>query len=285
MRTRQNEPPDWVTTHPTATPQISDTSQHCNAGRAARCLVHAPVLMYHRRCESYLEHSSSHSSPKDTTMRRILVLLMSALAAVAAALTSAAVSAHADGYGSPLPHTQRVVVRPVHADGTPAAGYSVTRETRADGIQCWGASADAVDHGIDYCGASVTYTVACWKSRNHTVLCLRDPKRKHLVRIRYQGNYKTTPVESRPKPQALDLFSGNYCLVRDGGAWPQIHGHPQWQGQYSCDSNGIYGRGNDGINRSVNPWSVHVVNNPNNNTRNAIVVRRVQTAYYVGNAA
>lgn len=217
-------------------------------------------------------------------MRRTLVLLTSALAAITAALTGAAFSAHADS-STALPHTQRVVVRPVHANGTPAAGYSVTRETSTDGVQCWGASADAVDPGIDYCGASVTYTVACWKSHNHTVLCLRDPKRKHLVRIHYSGTYKTTAVPSHPKPQALDLFSGNYCWVRDGGAWPQVHGHPQWQGQYSCNSNGIYGPGNDGINRSVNPWSVHVVNNPNNNTRNSIVVRRVQTAYYVGNAA
>jgi hypothetical protein len=213
-------------------------------------------------------------------MRRILVLLISALAAVAAALASAAVSAQAA-----LPHTQRVVVRPVHADGTPAAGYTVHRQNIPDGIQCWGASDEAVDPGIDYCGATVTNTVACWKSRNHTVLCLRDPQRKTLARIKYAGNYKRTAVPTHPKPQALTLFSGNYCVVRAGGAWPEVHGHPQWQGQYSCEKNGIYGRGNDGINRSVNPWSVHVVNNPNNNTRNSIVVRRVRTAYYVGNAA
>ncbi len=214
-------------------------------------------------------------------MRRTLVLLTSALAAITAVL-AAGVVARAD---AATPHTRQVVVRPVHANGTPAAGYTVSRETRTDGVQCWGASADAVDPGIDYCGASVTYTVACWKSRNHTVLCLRNPRRKHLVRIRYSGAYHHTAVPARPKPQALGLTNGNYCLVRDGGAWPEVKGHPNWYGQYNCRAVGLYGPGNDGINRHVDPWSVHLVRNPANNTPHAIVVRRVQTAYYVGNAA
>lgn len=213
-------------------------------------------------------------------MRRTLVLLTSALAAITAVLAGVVVRADAA-----LPHTQKVVVRPVHANGTPAAGYSVTRETRTDGVLCWGASDNAVDPGIDYCGASVTYTEACWKSSNHTVLCLRDPQRRHLVRIRYTGTYHRTAVSAHPKPQALQLFTGMYCLVRDGGTWPMVKGHPNWYGQYNCGRLGMYGPGRDGINRSVNPWSVHLVRNPDNNTPHAIVVRRVEVAYYVGNAA
>jgi hypothetical protein len=127
--------------------------------------------------------------------------------------------------------------------------------------------------------------VSCWKSRNHTVLCLRDPQKKQLVRIRYSG--PITPAARaprRPSPQALTLFTGSYCEIRDGGAWAMIKGHPNWFGHYSCTHNAIYGRG-DGINRTFNPWTVHVVNNPNNNTPNAIAVRRVRTAYYVGTAS
>jgi hypothetical protein len=212
-------------------------------------------------------------------MRRILVLVVSALAATASLLASGVVSANAA-----LPHTQHIVVRPVHSNGHPVAGYSVSHET-IQNFTCSGPSSGAVDPNIEFCGFSATYTVACWKSTNHTVLCLRDPRVENLVRIHYQGSFTPTAAPHNPSPQALTLFSNNYCTVRDGGAWSQIHGHPQWNGEYSCHHNGIYGRGRDGIDRSVNPWRVHVVNNPNNNTPNSIVVRRVKLAYYVGTAS
>ena len=212
-------------------------------------------------------------------MRRSLVLLVSTLVALATALTTAVFSANAS-----LPHTQKIVVRPVHANGTPAAGFSVTNQSIPGGLSCGGTSPSAVDDNIIYCSPSAAYTVSCWKSRNHTVLCLRDPLKKKLVRIHYSGSIAPTQAPSRPSPQALTLFSGNYCLIRDGGAWGMVKGHPLWNGNYSCVHNAIYGRG-DGINRTVNPWTVHIVNNVNNNTPNAIVVRHVRTAYYVGNAA
>ncbi|HEY2296416.1 MAG TPA: hypothetical protein VGH43_01710 [Jatrophihabitans sp.] len=216
-------------------------------------------------------------------MRRCLVLLSATLVALATALTTAVFSANAT-----LPHTQKIVVRPVHANGTPVAGYTVTNWHIQGGLDCGhglpSPSSSAVDDNIVYCGPSAAYTMSCWKSRNHTVLCLRDPQKKHLVRVRYAGSIAPTHAPHHPSPQALTLFTGSYCTIRNGGAWPMVNGHPNWFGHYSCSHNGIYGRG-DGINRSFNPWTVHVVNNTRNNTPHAIVIRRVRTAYYVGTAS
>lgn len=211
-------------------------------------------------------------------MRRTVLLLLTAAAAAVAAFAVGVTNADAA-----LPHTQKIVVRPVHADGTPVAGYTVSHETIA-GFTCSGPSSGAVDNNIEYCGFASTYTVACWKSTNHTVLCLRDPLQKHLVRITYQGSFHPTAKPQYPSPQSLTLFTGNYCLVRDGGAWPLINGHPNWNGYYGCRNNGLYGTGRDGIDRSVNPWLVHVVNNPNGGP-GSIVNRRVKLAYYVGTAS
>lgn len=212
-------------------------------------------------------------------MRRLLEIALFALAAVLAAIVTGTTPADAS-----LPHTQKIVVRPVHADGTPVAGYTVSRESIAN-FTCAGSSAAAVDNNIEFCGYSATYTVSCWKSSHHTVLCLRDPMRKQLARIRYQGTFSPSKPPRHPSPQAITLFTGNYCTVRDGGAWSTIKGHPNWYGDYGCHRNAVYGPGRDGIDRSVNPWRVHVVNNPNNTTPNSIVVRRVKLAFYVGTAA
>src|SRR5690348_17303824 len=137
-------------------------------------------------------------------MRRSLVLLLSTFVALATALTTAVFSA-----GASLPHTQKIVVRPVHANGTPAAGYSVTNQAITGGLSCGGTSPRAVADTVVYCSPSAAYTVSCWKSRNHTVLCLRDPLKKHLVRIHYSGGIAPTHAPNRPTPQAITLFSGS----------------------------------------------------------------------------
>ncbi|MGH8860543.1 MAG: hypothetical protein ACRDVG_04795 [Jatrophihabitantaceae bacterium] len=206
-------------------------------------------------------------------MKRLLALLITA-----AAFTTGAITATA---ATPLPHTQRVVVRPVHANGTPVAGYTVTHES-IPGFTCDSVSTVAVDPNIRFCGYSATYTVACWKSANHTVLCLRDPRAKSLVRIRYTGRFAPVARPHRPSPQALGLFNGGYCMIRDGGAWGWVQGHPQWAGAYSCRHVDVYGTGRDGIDRSVNPWRVHTV--AFTQSGQSIVNRRVRTAYYVGTA-
>jgi hypothetical protein len=213
---------------------------------------------------------------------RKLVVLVPTIAALCAGLALAAGQASAHAPASR--QTVGVIVRPVHRDGTPVAGYTVQREHIPD-FTCTGApSPVAVDDNVRFCGPSVTYTVACWKSRNHTVLCLRDPRKKVLARIRYVGAFRPVRALNKPSPQALSLFNGTYCLIRDGGAWPQVKGHPHWFGTYSC-SNGtfLYGLGRDGIVRSHTPWQVHMVRFHRDGTQ-TITTRAAKVARYVGTA-
>src|SRR4051794_14487736 len=163
-------------------------------------------------------------------MRRALLLLVPAvlLAAFVAPVTAVAAPAAVPT------HTVRVVVRPVHANGRPVHGYHVTRET-ISGFTCARVSRVAVDKDIRLCGFSYLNTVACWKSRNHTVLCLRRPWVKELARIRYTGRFRPVAAPRQAVPQALRLGSGNRCLVRSGGAWSTVTGHPHWVGAYVCE--------------------------------------------------
>ncbi|HET6877308.1 MAG TPA: hypothetical protein VFH38_07250 [Jatrophihabitans sp.] len=210
-------------------------------------------------------------------MRAVLALL----AALAVLSGAAAPAPRASASVASGRHTVRTVVRPVGRDGVPAAGWRVVRE-RIYGFTCnSGPSRVAVDPGIRYCGAAITNTVACWKSARHTVLCMRNPRVHQLVRIRYRGAFRPVRAAARPSPQALDLVSGNRCIIRSGGAWSPVKRHPRWFGTYSCARGNLYGPGRDGIDRSVRPWRVHLVLNPR---RPTIRQRRVAIAYYAGNA-
>jgi hypothetical protein len=167
----------------------------------------------------------------------------------------------------------------VHRDGTPADGWRVRRQ-RLYGFTCdKGPSQVAVDPNIRVCGDAITNTVAWWKSTGHTVLCMRNPRVHRLVRIRYRGSFRTLRPPAHPSPQALNLSSGNRCIIRSGGAWDPVRNHPHWFGTYSCARGNIYGRGRDSIDRSVQPWRVHLVLNPRKPT---IGVRRVAAAFLVG---
>jgi hypothetical protein len=199
-----------------------------------------------------------------------LLALATAAAATPAGLTSASAA---------RAHTRLAVVRPVHADGRPVAGYTVKHET-IPGFTCLDASTVAVDRNIDFCGFSATYTMACWKSVKHTALCLRDPWSKTLVRIRYSGKFVGHAAVHHPVPQAMRLKNGNHCWVRDGGAWGSVPGHPSWTGAYSCDQGAIYGPG-DGINQHVQPWLVHVLAADGKH----VTDHRVAKAIFVGTAA
>jgi hypothetical protein len=208
---------------------------------------------------------------------RKLACLALAVATVATGLVVGAGSA-----GAAATHTRKIVIRPVHADGRPVRGYTVKHES-IPGFTCLDTSPVAVDRNIRYCGFSATYTVACWKSRNHTVLCLRDPWIKELVRIRYSGRFRPAAAPAHPVPQALRLSTGNQCWVRDGGAWGWVNGHPHWYGAYGCRHGDVYGP-NDGINESVQPWRVHLVVNaglPNQRIHDL----KVAKAFFVGTAA
>lgn len=223
-------------------------------------------------------------------MRTFVLLTVAAATLITGGVSAAASpSAHASAASSTsaagaLPHTRQVVVRPVHANGTPVAGYTVTRES-IDGFSCdEGPSPVAVDPGIRFCGFSATYTVACWKSAHHTVLCLRNPLTRALVRIRYTGAFAPVAAPAHPSPQALVLRGRGYCTIRDGGAWGSVPGHPHWFGTYSCLHSAIYGTGPDGIDRSVDPWLVHTVTGYTG-APGSIHDRRVAVAYYAGTAA
>jgi hypothetical protein len=218
---------------------------------------------------------------------RKLLHLTTALAALAALLTLVATGAAAVGAGHSSAARQTVghIVRPVHRDGTPVAGYTVKRE-HISGFSCHdGPSPVAVDDNIRLCSPDAAYTVACWKSHNHTVLCLRNPRSKVLARIRYQGRFRPVRSLDKPSPQALSLVHGGYCEIRDGGAWGAVKGHPRWEGDYSCRAGyDVYGRGRDGINRAHEPWRVHTVRFHKNGAQ-TVRTRQVHRAYYVGTAS
>jgi hypothetical protein len=180
----------------------------------------------------------------------------------------------------------RVVVRPVTAAGLPAHGYSVVRE-HDDGVLCTdGPSPVAVDANIRFCGSSATNTVACWKSAvPSTVLCLRDPRTHTLARISYQLRFAPTPAPAHPVPQALVLDDGTRCLVRDGGAWNLVAGHPSWVGWYYCPGAAdVYGPlGGIGIDQTTRNWTVRTVTFPAGKAP-VVAMHSVETAYYVGTA-
>jgi hypothetical protein len=211
-------------------------------------------------------------------MRKLLLLVVLAVSS-AGLLATAGVASAAAGT------TARVVVRPVHADGRPVAGWHVVKESIPD-FQCnGGASVSAVDPNIVFCGYSATYTPSCWKSANHTALCLRDPRSHTLYRIAYVGRFVGAAALRHRSPQAITLRDHGYCQIRVGGAWSSPPQHPLWYGTYGCATSGVYGPTGDGINRTVNPWQVHVWDGNNPNGSAHIVLDRVRTAYFVGTAA
>ncbi|MGI8524244.1 MAG: hypothetical protein ACR2K3_13200 [Nocardioides sp.] len=216
-------------------------------------------------------------------MRPLISLL-----AVLVAGTLAAGPAHGSGTSSSAQqdppqraaHTHRVVVRPVDANGHRVTGWSVSRLKGS--ASCDGASPAAVDDGIVTCFPTAYYLPACWKSRHHTALCLRDARTRKLVRVRYTGSFGSGTAPQRPSPLDLDLARGQQCDLRFGGAWSQLPSHPEWVGFYSCDHGSVYGPpSGDGVNRTHPRWSVHVWKS---GTKQRVVTRRVRTAYVVGTA-
>jgi hypothetical protein len=177
--------------------------------------------------------------------------------------------------------TATVVVRPVTAAGAPAPGYRV-RRVRHVFVSCAGPALAAVDAGIVECFPTAAYLPSCWKSVRHTVLCLRDPRRHVLLRVRYAGGLHPEPALAVPAPQLLVLGSGPACSIRIGGAWGTVPGHPRWVGYYACDRGTIWGPADDrrGVDRSEPTWMVHWANR-----RLRLADRAVRTAYLVGTAA
>jgi len=201
------------------------------------------------------------------------------MALVAALLGSVSTPAAGQSAGT---RTHRTVVRPVDASGHARPGWTVHR---AKGLtaDCGGSAAAAVDDGIYACFPTAAYLPACWPSRHHTVLCLRDARVHHLVRVRYRGSLGTAAAPDRPSPQDLDLAHGQACSLRVGGAWGTLPTHRSWVGFYSCTHGSVYGPPlGDGVVRTGQPWAVRIWKS---GTAHRVVQWTVATAYYVGTHA
>jgi hypothetical protein len=188
----------------------------------------------------------------------------------------------------PRAATTTVVVRPVRADGTPAAGYTVRNETFDQPLSCDVQSSVAVDEDIDACGYTSTNTLACWRSAEPGyVLCLRNPLTKTLVRAPLEGTFATRDaVAEVPLPQTMALGNGAHCTIYGGGAHAAQPTRPDWGAYYGCDKPGvgddIYGpRGGNVIDRSRPQWTVEAFGSRGAGVE---VTRKVVTAYFVGTA-
>ncbi len=222
-------------------------------------------------------------------MRRpisILTLLASlvGLAAVTAFLTVPGSAANASSNDSGAP-TRAAYVRPVTADGHPARGWKVHNERGS--VSCDGASPSAVNPGIVSCYPTAFALRACWKTKNHTVLCVRDAQEKKLTRIRYTGAFPKVQARAEPTPMNLVLNDGHTCLIRVGGAWSSPAQHPNWVGFDSCTRKAdVFARGSstDGINRRHARWTVNLWRYGKDPNGDHLVRRSVRKAYYVGTA-
>ena len=185
--------------------------------------------------------------------------------------------------------TSRIVVRPVTQAGTPAQGVLVATDASAGSVGCTPAdpSPGAVSRNIEFCSPSAAYAIACWKSATpHQVLCSRDPSSNRVYSLRRSGNFASTGLAARRDraPLLLVLGNGYRCNIRDGGAWSNLQGHPNWFGAYSCNNNhdAVWSPPNaphNGINETNSTWTVHVA--PISG-KNSVTVRTVRKAYFVG---
>ena len=192
---------------------------------------------------------------------------------------------------APAPHTQRVVIRPVTATGHVAAGFTLAPPHSGDRVDCGGTalgvspSAVAVDDGIAGCSPSAEYAVACWNGPvPNTALCFRDPWLRVVAELPDQGRLPVEKAPAVPSPLGLTLRDGSHCMIRDGGAWSSLDGHPDAFGTYSCaDGLVVWGTGrSDGIDRSHSLWTVQVAPGSGHG---ALRTMSVRTAYLVGTAA
>jgi hypothetical protein len=210
-------------------------------------------------------------------MRLVVPRALAATVMAATLAASGAATAHQSSDRSP--HTHRVVVRPVDASGHARPGWTVHR-ARGLTVDCDGSASAALDDGIYACFPTAAYLPACWPSRHHTVLCLRDARTRRLVRVHHSGSLGTATAPDRPSPQDLTLAHGQRCSLRVGGAWSTLPTHPSWVGFYSCGHGSVYGppRG-DGVDRAAQPWTVRVWQS---GTKHRVLHRSVATSYFVG---
>jgi hypothetical protein len=211
---------------------------------------------------------------------RIFITAALALIAGAAVLDAPATAA------TVAAPTAKVIVRAVTPTGHARAGFSVSGEPSGQ-VFCDVAapSPGAVNRNIEFCGPSAEYAVACWKAAApHRVLCMRNPRRPHLVRIPRVGKFAGTapaPADQRA-PLLMKLADGDICSIRDGGAWGTLPGHPNLFGTYSCRQDGAVWAASSaahmGVNEANAAWTVRTAKFGSN----TLVTRHVVKAWFVG---
>lgn len=184
-----------------------------------------------------------------------------------------------------LTQTAVTVVRPVTAAGHAVAGYTVKRETTGS-VYCSfpQPSPAAENRNILQCDPSSEYAPACWRSATpHRVLCLRDARKKRLVKIRTVGAIASVKAPAHPIPLDMRLGNGAYCTLRVGGAGAALQGHPHYGVVYYCtDREAVWARFGDrraGIDKTHRVWRVQVA--PDNG-QGPLRTRRVAHAWFVG---
>lgn len=216
---------------------------------------------------------------------------MRAFAAIGAAVLVLAGSTglEAASASSAPPPTARVVVRPVTSSGHVRAGFTWTGEPNGS-VDCTfrDPSPGAVSPNIQFCAPSAEYAIACWKAAApNRVLCMRDPRTKHLVRIPRSGPFAATGV-LRPRlraPLAMRLRDGDFCSIRDGGAWGMLPGRPKLFGTYACRHDGAVwataSAAHQGVNESQPSWTVRTAHFGTSR----LITRHVARAWFVGTFA
>lgn len=218
-----------------------------------------------------------HLSTRRTSVIGAALTLLALLVPFTIAAIGGAASA-----ASTAPQTTAGVVRPVTADGTPAAGWTVKKlDVKVD---CDGGALPAVDDGIAACYPTAADLRACWASGEHHALCLQDAgTEQELVRVRVRGAFPATDKPAVPQPLALHLADGQDCLLRIGGAWGAPQSHPNWIGHYSCTDGSVYAPAHSisGIDQRGPVWKVRLWDG----TSDTLSRVRVESASFVGNAA
>lgn len=216
-------------------------------------------------------------------MRRLIALTAVALSGLGLAV---AVNASSAAAARRATATVRTVVRPVTSTGHPAPGFTLHSEPTGS-VDCSTQvpSPGAVSPNIEFCSPAYEYAIACWKSAvAQRALCIRNPNSTDVYRIPRTGAFASTPVApvKYRAPLLIKLGDGDFCAIRDGGAWGSLTGHPNLFGTYGCVNDGIVwataSAPHFGINESQVLWRVRVAPAGNHD----LVTKSVVRGWFVG---
>ncbi len=176
--------------------------------------------------------------------------------------------------------TRKVVIAPVTARGTAAAGYRTVTEAGAVDCPEGAAAAVSLSRNVHECNPSAAAADVCWASATpRHVLCLRDPWVPTLTELATSTPLAPVGAVAAPQPFGLELSDGDHCRIRNGGAWGHPRSHPTYIGFYSCTKHGAVWGARTGIDMSAPRWIVLV-----GDGTGALEYQTVVKAYYVRTA-